>query len=74
MTARRAALLVAALAVWLPGPAWAQALQPASADGPFRPWSIEVDAGLLWSSGIDLGATTARITTNEIAVVRVPSA
>ena len=64
MTVRRAARCVALLGLLLPGPAWAQPLQPSSS-GPFRPWSIEVDAGVLWSSGIDLGSTTASITANQ---------
>ena len=64
MTGRSAALGVALLGLLLPGPAWAQAVQPSSR-GPFRPWSIEVDAGLIWSSGIDFGSTTASIIANQ---------
>jgi hypothetical protein len=32
---------------------------------PFRPGSIEVDAGALWLGGIDFGTTTAAITANQ---------
>jgi hypothetical protein len=71
VTARCAALRVALLGVLLPAPAWAQALQPSPA-GPFRPWSIEIDAGILWSSGIDLGSTTASITANQTPAVDYP--
>jgi hypothetical protein len=71
VTARCAAVRVALLGLLLPGPAWAQAIQPSSG-GPFRPWSIEVDAGLLWSSGIDLGSTTASITANQTPAADYP--
>jgi hypothetical protein len=71
VTARGAVLRVALLGVLLPGSAWAQALQPSSS-GPFRPWSIEVDAGVLWSSGIDFGSTTASITANQTPAADYP--
>jgi hypothetical protein len=60
----RRAVLAALLALSVPGPVLAQARQPSAPNGPFRPWSLEVDAGGLWSSGIDLGSTTASITAN----------
>ena len=69
--ARCAAVGVALLGLLLPGPAWAQAVQPSSG-GPFRPWSIEVDAGVLWSSGIDFGSTTASITANQTPAADYP--
>jgi hypothetical protein len=71
VTARRAAVLVAWLALWVPGPARAQG-QPPSSPGPFRPWSIELDAGILWSGGIDLGSTTASITANAMPAADYP--
>jgi hypothetical protein len=70
MTARCAALGLALLGLLLPGPAWAQA--QLSRGGPFRPWSIEVDAGILWSNGIDLGSTTASITANQTPATDYP--
>ena len=69
--ARCAAVGVALLGLLLPGPARAQAVQPSSG-GPFRPWSIEVDAGVLWSSGIDFGSTTASITANQTPAADYP--
>jgi len=71
VTARCAVLRVLLLGLLLPGPAWAQALQPSSG-GPFRPWSIEVDAGGLWWSGIDFGSTTASITANQTPPAAYP--
>jgi hypothetical protein len=71
VTARCAVLRVALLGLVLPGPAWAQVLQPSSR-GPFRPWSIEVDAGVLWPNGIDLGSTTASITANQTPAADYP--
>ena len=37
---------------------------PSPPNPPFRPWSIEVDAGGLWLGGIDFGSATAEITAN----------
>jgi hypothetical protein len=71
VTSRRGVLLAAWLAVWVPAPAQAQA-QPPSSGGPFRPWSIELDAGLLWSGGIELGSTTASITANATPAADYP--
>jgi hypothetical protein len=45
------------------GPPSPQAGPPQSRP-PFRPWSIEVDAGVLWLGGIDFGSPTAAITAN----------
>jgi hypothetical protein len=64
-------VLLAALSLAAAGEAIAQPRRPAEHETPapprppFRPGSIEVDAGALWLAGIDFGSTTAEITANQ---------
>jgi hypothetical protein len=63
-------VLFAGLALGTAGEAFAQTRQPSAGtrpsrpSPPFRPGSIEVDAGVLWVGGIDFGSSTAEITAN----------
>lgn len=65
-----ARMLLAALVLGTAGETFAQTRQPASETKPsrprppFRPGSIEVDAGVQWLGGIDFGSSTAEITAN----------
>ena len=46
--------------------------RPARPRPPFRPGSIEVDAGALWVGGIDFGSTTAELVANQSAGAPYP--
>jgi hypothetical protein len=73
-----AAMLLGGLVLGTAGDTFAQTRRPAPearpspARPPFRPGSIEVDAGVLWLGGIDFGSPTAAITANGIRTAGYP--